>query len=62
MKKSYIFWFIITLMWNIETLIDLINHSFSFDLLNCFFAILGVLVFIYQTKLLIEDYTSYKKK
>ena len=59
---SDIFWFILVLIWNIETIIDLINHTFSFDLFNCFISILGIFVLIYQTKLLFEDIKDKQEK
>lgn len=62
MKFSHIFWFILVLIWNIETIIDLINHTFSFDLFNCFISILGIFVLIYQTKLLFEDIKDKQEK
>ena len=62
MKFSHVFWFILVLIWNIETIIDLINHTFSFDLFNCFISILGIFVLIYQTKLLFEDIKDKQEK
>jgi hypothetical protein len=62
MKFSHIFWFILVLTWNIKTIIDLINHTFSFDLFNCFISILGIFVLIYQTKLLFEDIKDKQEK
>ena len=62
MKFSHIFWFILVLIWNIKTVIDLINHTFSFDLFNCSISILGIFVLIYQTKLLFEDIKDKQQK
>lgn len=62
MKFSHIFWFILVLIWNIETVINLINHTFSFNLFNCFISILGIFVLIYQTKLLFEDIKDKQQK
>lgn len=62
MKFSHIFWFILVLIWNIETVIDLINHTFSFNLFNCFISILGVFVLMYQAKLLLEDIKDKQQK
>ena len=62
MKFSHIFWFILVLIWNIKTVINLINHTFSFDLFNWFISILGIFVLIYQIKLLFEDIKDKQQK
>ena len=62
MKFSHIFWFILVLIWNIKTVINFINHTFSFDLFNCFISILGIFVLIYQIKLLFEDIKDKQQK
>ena len=56
------FWFILVLIWNIETVINLINHTFSFNLFNCFISILGIFVLIYQTMLLFKDIKDKQQK
>ena len=62
MNFSHIFWFILVLIWNIKFVIDLLNQTFSFDLLNSFMSILGIFVLIYQTKLLFKDIKDKQQK
>lgn len=55
MKKSHIFWFIVTLAANIKIIIEIITKQFSMDIIHICFTILAPFVLIYQIKLLLED-------
>ena len=54
--KSHWFWFILVLLWNIEDLIGLLNNTYEFTAINCFFSLIGIFVLIHEARLLINDY------
>ena len=56
--KSHWFWFLLVLIWNVEDLICLLNNSYEFTMINCFFSIIGIFVLAHEVKVLINDYRN----